>query len=143
MQLTDLIQFYFDRSNALQNYWTLYVVVIGGILAFSTFRQRTSWVTTLVVTILYCSFAYKNLGAIEDASAQRLSILDSIRNAPGRDADAAVVNLLPNLEAQANTAVRPFHLFCDALTVAALWVFEIRRRRYQREDAAARPAAQM
>ena len=32
MKYDQLIQLYFERSNALQWYWTLYVVVIGGLL---------------------------------------------------------------------------------------------------------------
>jgi hypothetical protein len=40
MTYHDLIQLYFERSNALQSYWTLYVVVIGGLLAFSSIRKE-------------------------------------------------------------------------------------------------------
>ena len=35
MSYSELIQLYFERSTALQWYWTIYVVVIGGLLAFS------------------------------------------------------------------------------------------------------------
>ena len=41
MNYNDLLQHYFERSNALQNYWTLYVVVIGGLF--------TSTLLTLVL----------------------------------------------------------------------------------------------
>ena len=40
MHYSQLIQAYFERSTALQWYWTVYVLVIGGVLGFSTFRQR-------------------------------------------------------------------------------------------------------
>ena len=33
MKYNELIQLYFERSTALQWYWNLYVVVIGGLLA--------------------------------------------------------------------------------------------------------------
>ena len=48
MSTTDLVHLYFDRSNALQGYWTLYVVIIGGLLAFSSMRQRPSFWTTVM-----------------------------------------------------------------------------------------------
>jgi len=32
MKYAELTQLYFDRSNALQWYWTIYVLVIGGLL---------------------------------------------------------------------------------------------------------------
>src|SRR5205823_11397878 len=66
MKYNDLLQLYFERSNSLQWYWTIYVVVIGGLLAFSSLRQRPDVRTAVLVTVLYCFFAYKNLGAIRD-----------------------------------------------------------------------------
>ena len=36
MYYTDLIQLYLERTTALQSYWTLYVVIVGGLLAFSS-----------------------------------------------------------------------------------------------------------
>ncbi len=50
MKYDELIQLYFERSNALQGYWTLYVVIVGGMLAFSSLRKLPAAVTTLVVT---------------------------------------------------------------------------------------------
>ena len=132
MSNTDLLQLYFDRSNALQGYWTLYVVVIGGLLAFSSLRQRPSFWTTVIVAVLYSCFAYKNLGAIHDTVDQRNAVLNSIRSAGPRD--PAVEMLLPTLIAQDYPGVRNFHVFCDVLTVIALFSFEIRRRRFKRED---------
>ena len=40
MNYSELIQLYFDRSTAMQNYWNLYVLVVGGILAFSSLRKQ-------------------------------------------------------------------------------------------------------
>src|SRR5438046_427647 len=77
MKYSDLIQLYFDRSSALQWYWTIYVVVIGGLLAFSSLRQRKDAVTAILVTVLYGFFAYKNLGAIRDVTTERLAILSA------------------------------------------------------------------
>src|SRR5665213_2674804 len=69
MRYSDLIQLYFERSTALQWYWTLYVVVIGGLLAFSSLRVRQDPHTAALVTVLFCLFAYKNLGSIHDTTA--------------------------------------------------------------------------
>ena len=64
MNYSELVQLYFERSNSLQSYWTLYVVVIGGLLAFSSIRKQGDRLTTLLVSILFSFFAYKNLDAI-------------------------------------------------------------------------------
>src|SRR5436309_7592209 len=89
MNYSELIQVYFERSVALQWYWSIYVLVIGGVLGFSTFRQRPELVTTVLITILYGCFAYKNLGAIEATAEERQALLSAIKAYPdsGEDAD--------------------------------------------------------
>ena len=79
MKYSDLLQIYFDRSNALQSYWTLYVVIVGGLLAIAALRSRPDILAGLLVTVLYLSFAYKNLGAIHDAINQRQATLHAIQ----------------------------------------------------------------
>jgi len=129
---------YFDRSNALQSYWTLYVVVIGGLLAFSSLRTQRNFLVAVLVTILYVCFAYKNLGAIGDATAQRLAILDAIKQFPvqstagpeAANADQTVRGLLePTLTPPDFAGVRTFHVATDVLTVAALWTMVLTRRK--------------
>src|SRR5688572_33365889 len=89
MTYGDLLDLYFSRSNALQWYWTVYVVVIGGLLAFSSLRQRPDRITGVLVTILYVSFAYKNLGAISDVTHERYAILAAIKEVPTEGAGGA------------------------------------------------------
>ncbi len=137
MQYNDLIQVYFGRSDALQSYWTLYVVVIGGVLAFASLRQRPDLVTTSLITVLFAIFAYKNLGAIHDVTIQRLAILENIRqSSSGAQADQINATLL----APAYPGVRNYHVCVDALVVLALWAME-RRRRSLPVDAAATAGA--
>jgi hypothetical protein len=128
----ELIQLYFNRSNALQWYWTVYVIVIGGLLAFSSLRQRPDLVTALLVTVLYACFAYKNLGAIRDVTFERYAILDAIKQAPNPGEGTARATIEPTLNPPAYGGaggVRNFHVACDLLTIAALWAMELRRRR--------------
>lgn len=134
MTYSDLIQFYFDRSSALQLYWTIYVVVIGGLLAFSSMRQRPAPVTLVLVTVLYACFAYKNLGAILDVSAERMAIRTAISEftPTGTDLDNVVRTrelLEPALVPPPLEGIRTFHIVCDVLTVVALWAMEWRRRK--------------
>ena len=132
MTFNNLIQVYFERSNALQWYWTLYVVIIGGLLAFSSLRKERDWITTGLITVLFCFFAYKNLGAIHDVTVQRLAVLQAIKAAPSvQDATdiQAVRNLMePTLGVPTYESVRNFHVASDLLTVAAVWAMERRRR---------------
>jgi hypothetical protein len=134
VKYSELIQVYFERSTALQWYWTVYIIVIGGVLGFSTFRLRPDIVTTVLITILYVCFAYKNLGAIEATLTERNAILSAITKNAFSDAESLPVRpvpeiLNPALEPQAYEGVRNFHVACDLMTIAVLWVKEWRRRK--------------
>src|SRR5207248_3470626 len=123
---------YFERSNALQWYWTLYVVVIGGLLAFSSLRQRPDLLTAILVTVLYCFFAYKNCGAILEVTVQRYAVLQSIKEFQPTGPDAAETHRLrgllePTLNPPGYQGVRNFHIASDILTIVAVWAMERRR----------------
>jgi hypothetical protein len=150
MNYAQLVQLYFERSTALQNYWTLYVVIIGGLLAFSSMRQLPNRLTTILITVLFLSFAYKNCGAIVDVTNQRFATLEAIKAvnvgldqtiasgiAPATPGDARIRSLLePTMVGTDAQGVKRFHIFCDVLTVLTLWSMEWRRRRRMAELAA-------
>src|SRR5947199_3603352 len=78
MNYSELIQLYFERSTAMQAYWNLYVVIVGGLLAFSSMRKQPAAITTLIVSILFALFAYENHDAIQIATGQRLATHEAI-----------------------------------------------------------------
>lgn len=134
MSYSDLIHLYFERSNALQSYWTVYVVVIGGLLAFSSLRKEPDVITTLLISILFAFFAYKNLGAIGDVTVQRLAVHSAIKEADtaglGSVQEKALgAKLSPTLNPPALDGIQNFHILSDLITLAALWAMELRRRR--------------
>src|SRR5437899_11070816 len=73
MNYNELIQLYFERGNSMQAYWNLYVIIVGGLLAFSSMRKQPAAITTALVSILLALFAYKNLDAMHDVPAQQLA----------------------------------------------------------------------
>jgi hypothetical protein len=138
MNYSELIQLYFDRSNALQNYWTLYVVIIGGLLAVSAIRKQPSILTTAIVSVLFALFAYENLGAIQETAAHRFAVLDSIKASPATAPDVAQLRetLEPRLRPASHTSTALTHIIADVLTIAALWTMELRRRKFHGANAA-------
>ena len=133
MNYNELIQLYFERSNALQGYWNLYVVVVGGLLAFSSLRKQPAAITTLIVSALFCLFAYENHDAIQVATGQRLATHEAITkfDAGGVAPSAKQVRdvLEPTLTPASHGSVRMTHLTSDILVLAALWAMEFRRKR--------------
>ncbi len=133
MNYQELIQLYFERSNAMQQYWNLYVLVVGAILAFSSLRKQHAAVTTFLVCILFALFAYENLGAMKDCTAQRFAVLDAIRhfdaNGGATTNPKPVRDLLePTLTPATWRSVKTTHLTSDILTIVALIAMELRRR---------------
>lgn len=129
MSYSQLIQLYFERTTALQSYWTLYVVIVGGLLAFSSLRKQPAAVTTLIVSILFALFAYENLSAILDTAEQRFATLSAIqRTSDTADLQIARETVQPTLHPASYGSTKTTHLVSDALTIAGLWAMELRRR---------------
>jgi hypothetical protein len=130
MNYSELVQLYFERSTAMQNYWNLYVFVVGGLLAFSSLRKHHAAVTTALVCLLFALFAYENLGALKDVTAQRFALLDSMKRIElGNATDRPVRERLePTLTPATYSSVRFTHVTSDILTIAALIAMELRRR---------------
>ncbi|HJT80157.1 MAG TPA: hypothetical protein VJ719_03080 [Chthoniobacterales bacterium] len=132
MNYNELIQLFFERSNAMQQYWNLYVVIVGGILAFSSLRKQPAAVTTALVCLLFALFAYNNLDAMYDTTLQRFATLQAIKSFnPGEAADQIRTVLEPTLNPASYNRVRIVHVTSDVLTIAALCAMELRRRRLQ------------
>ena len=134
MNYNELIQLYFERSNAMQQYWNLYVIIVGGVLAFSSLRKQPAAITTALVCILFALFAYENLDAMKDTTAQRFATLEAIKQLDsGAAANAPSKHMRDLLEPTLTPAtfgsVKATHLISDLLTIAALWAMELRRRR--------------
>jgi hypothetical protein len=134
MNYNELIQLYFERSTAMQQYWNLYVVIVGGVLAFSSLRKQPAAITTVLVCVLFALFAYNNLDAMKDTTAQRFATIDAIKQFDSGSGAASpskqVRDLLePTLTPATYNSVRATHVTSDILTIAALLAMELRRRR--------------
>ena len=139
MRYNDLIQLYFERSSALQSYWTLCVVIMGALLAFSSLRKAPDLITTILISVLYVIFAYQNLSGLHDAVVQRLAVLQTIKQSTPGSLDSSEAKSMrevfePTLTPVSYENVRNFHVASDVLVIAALWAMELRRRRNQGAD---------
>jgi hypothetical protein len=134
MNYNELIQLYFERSTAMQAYWNLYVLIVGGLLAFSSLRKQPAAITTALVSILFALFAYKNLDAMYDTTQQRFATVQAIKQFDSSGATAPTSKRIrdliePTLTPATYGSVRATHVTSDILTIVALWAMEFRRRR--------------
>jgi hypothetical protein len=133
MNYGELVQTYFERTTALQWYWTVYILVIGGVIGFSTFRQYKELPTTILVTVLYGCFAYKNFDALDSTFTERNAILAALKAYPaGPDVTRVREALEPTLTGPEYTSYGWFHLVCDLMTIAVVWVKEWHRIPWKR-----------
>ncbi len=140
MRYAELVQLYFQQSDTLQTYWTVYVVVIGGLLAVAALRTEPDRLGGVLATILYCAFAYKNMGAIRDLTQTReatLTTLQQFDSTAAFPADLSGIHefqqkILPTLHGTPADGVKSFHITCDAITIVTLWSLQWRRRRAKR-----------
>ena len=134
MNPSELTQLYFERSNALQSLWTLYVVIIGGLLAFSSLRQRPDVLTTVLVALLFLIFAARNLSGIRDVTFQRLAVREALQRA--EEAAPSRQGITATLAPPSYAEGRNVHVVTDLLVVVTLGAIEFRRRRHWRRDQA-------
>ena len=110
MRYNELIQLYFERSSAVLSLWTLYVVILGGLLAFSSLRKMPDRITTILLSVLFAVFAYQNLSGLHDAAVQRLAVLEAIRQNDAPDAHTMRTVFEPTLTPVSYGNIRGFHL---------------------------------
>src|SRR5438270_10484398 len=105
----------------MQAYWNLYVLIVGGLHPFSSLRKQPAAITTLIVSILFALFAYKNLDAMHDTTTQRFATLQAIKqfDASGAAVAKQVRDLIePTLTPATYESVRVTHVTSDILTIA-------------------------
>lgn len=136
MTYNELLQAFFERSNALEALWTIYVTVVGALLAFCATRQRLGLWTMAVITVAFSLFAAGNLSGLRDVTLQRVALNAAIVHYDPPP-DTKVTNVVelrklvtPTLDPTPFLRVRgicAYHITFDVLTLVALWITAYRR----------------
>src|SRR5204862_2031114 len=89
--------------------------------------------TTVIVSILFGVFAYENLDAIKATATQRHATLAAIKQSDAGSTAPEIKPVRDHIEPTLNPAsissTQTTHLISDILTIAGLWVMELRRRK--------------
>ena len=134
MTYNDLMLLFFERSNALQAFWTIYVTVIGALVAFCATRTRVGLFTMVTITVGFVAFASVNLSGMRDIESQRLAAKEALKEFPLPEEKAerskiefAKSHLHDTLSPPSVNSVTAFHILADVLTVSALWIMSYRK----------------
>lgn len=124
MQFKDVMQMYFERTNAMNALWGFYITVCLAILGFfggGKIRQRNI-VLAVFMSVSFFGFAWVNRSAIENAAQQRCLLKTQAESAPG-----SIKALVDTLDPPSLSSVRWFHLASDGMVILGMWYFTLRR----------------
>jgi hypothetical protein len=136
MKYNDLVQLFFERSNALQTFWTIWVAVVGALLAFCAARRKLGLWMMCILTVGFCLFACVNLFGMRDVSAQRLAAMKAMKDFPPpaesnkeerQSLEAVRKTIEDSLNPPTVGVVTTFHLLVDLLVLVAIWVISYRK----------------
>jgi hypothetical protein len=141
VRFADLVSLYFQQSNMLQTYWTVYVVAIGGLLAVAALRRDPDRPAAIFATVLYLAFAYKNCSAIMEVTQMRQATYATITRydtmGTSDNEQTAIRSfqkeVTPTLVVTDPAGVKRFHTAIDVLVIITLWLLQLRRRLAYRE----------
>lgn len=131
MDFKDLVNLYFERSNALQTYWSFYISIVLALLAFfgSLKRSRHNLLLTVFLSISFIVCAAMNLSALWDVTEARLAVKQLILTRTfSPPLDPEVLNAMRGVLKPATLGwVVGTHLSGDILTLAGIWYLALRK----------------
>ena len=133
MEFKDLLSLYFERSNAMQMYWSFYVTIVLALMAFFGTVKVSSEIKYVVGILLlaFIAFATVNLGALREVNQQRIDAKALIEqgafkkdNAPD---EPTVRLLLKDMNPPSIAGVITFHIIADLFTIAAILTLVLKK----------------
>lgn len=136
MDFRDLVTLYFERTNAMQTLWGLYLTIVLGLLGFlGTVKLKPPRLRIIsLLLIAFCAFAYVNCDALRSVTSQRNILVTLIRQSSGPvEAQEAIYaknrkQIADSLDPPSVAAVVGFHIAGDALTVFAILLLGLQHR---------------
>ena len=125
----DLLTKAFERTNALQTYWTLDATVVLAVVAFfAKVEGGDTCLLAVLITIAFTGFVVANLGALRDVSKQRAVTQQLLKQAAAASDPsqlAARLSLAGTINPATTTQVTILHLAGDAFAISALWLLAL------------------
>jgi hypothetical protein len=131
MELKELVAMYFERGNAMQTLWGLYITIVLGLVAF--FGAAPVSVKKLsvagILSLGFIGFAVVNEDAIHDITRTRCMTQTIILNYQAKtQEDRALVEMVKTINPPPVLGTRIFHFTADFFVLAAVWVLTLRRK---------------
>ena len=127
MDFRDLVTLYFERTNAMQTLWSIYITIVLGLLGFvGTAKPRTAIVVAMAIA--FCGFAYVNCDALRSVTWQRNVVASLVRAESGKgDNSDARLRIAGTLDPPSVRGVIAFHVLGDVLVLSAILFLGLKR----------------
>ncbi len=132
MSIADVFGLLFQRADATQTFWNLYLGVVTVIVGVLT--AKPDWFRREVRIALTCAFvvfAVSNFLALDQVRQQRESLAQAAIYAQGFQA-AIHGPLLESAAPPSRIKLRSFHFVLDLFVVVAIWYVPVYRSKQQR-----------
>jgi hypothetical protein len=130
MKYSELLQLFFERSNEIVNYWTIYIVGMASVLGYFAVRTDLDRKAKLTFSIGFMFLSALNLVGLLDVNNQREAVLEVIRGSHAdalADSSVRTTNLLlqklvePTFDPFEQWQVIAIHACIDAITIFGIW----------------------
>jgi hypothetical protein len=131
-EIKDLVAMYFERENAMQTLWQIYVGIVIGLLAFvgAVPSSLKKIYFPIVLSVGFIGFAVVNGDAIHDIVNTRNMLWTIIHNAQGSSTEEKeLVKLVNAIQPPTTCSTTLFCIGADACVLIALWGFVWLQRR--------------
>jgi hypothetical protein len=130
MDIKDALGFLFQRADATQTFWNLYLGVVTTILGLLT-AAKVDWFrreVCIALTFVFALFAYSNFASLDAVRQQRASLVQAAVRARGFQEDI-YRPVLDSVGPPGGAALKVFHFVFDLFVVAAVWLVPFLRRK--------------
>ena len=130
-EIKDLVSMYFERENAMQALWQIYVGIVLGLLAFvgAATNALKKLYLPILLSIGFVGFAAVNGEAIHDVLKTRQMLADVVVNAkPSNAEDQGLIAIVKSLSLPSLASTMVFHVGADLCVLAAVWALVLLQR---------------
>jgi len=130
MDIKDALGFLFQRADATQTFWNLYLGVVTTVLGLLT-AAKIDWFkreVCIALTFAFALFAYSNFASLNAVRQQRASLVQVAVHARGFQEDI-YRPVLDSVRPPGGAVLSVFHFVFDLFVVAAIWLVPFLRRK--------------
>jgi hypothetical protein len=125
MDFKDIVTLYFERSNALQTYWSFYTTMALALLAYFGGMKSSpqKFLIAIVLSLSFISFTVVNLDALRAVTKARivcrdLIYSDRLANPPSQEVQKQIRQMITPWPFE---GVAVMHISGDLFTLGAIW----------------------